>query len=175
LCGTPAAFQFGPENSGSADRAAAPVFGKSGRRVAENATHGTDHGTAAPVFVIGGSIRGGPAGTTPGLTDLEDADLKTHIDFRRVHAAAPDDRLGLPSRGAGRILRAAAALPRPSGGIVGTFTALRVAFLSSCVRRSEHTKATWSEASDVHLARVGPSTPTRLTGLPLAVWRLDRL
>ena len=60
-------------------------------RVAENATHGTDYGTAAPVFIIGGAIRRGLVGTTPSLTDLEDGDLKTHIDFRRDYAAALDD------------------------------------------------------------------------------------
>jgi uncharacterized protein (DUF1501 family) len=60
-------------------------------RVAENATHGTDNGTAAPVFIIGEAIRRGLVGTTPSLTDLEDGDLKTHIDFRRDYAAALDD------------------------------------------------------------------------------------
>jgi uncharacterized protein (DUF1501 family) len=92
------AFQPDLEGSGSAARAAVLVFSEFGRRVAENATHGTDHGTAAPVFIIGGAIRRGLVGTTPSLTDLEDGDLKTHIDFRRDYAAALDDWLGLPSR-----------------------------------------------------------------------------
>ncbi len=39
-------------------------------------------------FIIGGAIRHGLVGTTPSLTDLEDDDLNTHIDFRRDHAAA---------------------------------------------------------------------------------------
>ncbi len=64
-----------------AARAAVLVFSEFGRRVAENATHGTDHGTAAPVFIIGGAIRRGLVGTTPSLIDLEDGDLKAHIDF----------------------------------------------------------------------------------------------
>jgi uncharacterized protein (DUF1501 family) len=92
------AFQSDLECSGLADRAAVLVFSEFGRRVAENATHGTDHGTAAPVFVIGGAIRSGLIGTTPSLTDLEDGDLKTHIDFRRVYAAALEHWLGLPSQ-----------------------------------------------------------------------------
>jgi uncharacterized protein (DUF1501 family) len=98
LSGVLGAFQSGLEGSGLADRAAVLVFSEFGRRVAENATHGTDHGTAAPVFIIGGAIRGGVVGTTPSLTDLEDGDLKAPIDFRRVDAAALDDWLGLPSR-----------------------------------------------------------------------------
>jgi hypothetical protein len=74
------------------------AFRESVRRVAENATNGTDHGTAAAVFMIGGAIRRDLVGTPPSLTDLEDGDLKTHIDFRRDYAAALDDWLGLPSR-----------------------------------------------------------------------------
>jgi uncharacterized protein (DUF1501 family) len=84
------AFQPDLEGSGLAARAAVLVFSEFGRRVAENATHGTDHGTAA-VFIIGGVIRRGLVGTTPSLTALEDGDLKTHIDFRRGYAAALDD------------------------------------------------------------------------------------
>jgi uncharacterized protein (DUF1501 family) len=98
LSGALGAFQSDLENSGLADRAAVLVFSEFGRRVCENATHGTDHGTAAPVFLIGGAIRGGLFGTTPSLTDLDDGDLKTHVDFRRVYAAAIEHWLGLPSR-----------------------------------------------------------------------------
>jgi uncharacterized protein (DUF1501 family) len=94
----PGAFQPDVEGSGLAARAAVLVFSEFGRRVAENATHGTDHGTAAAVFIIGGTIRRGLVGTTPSLTDLEDGDLKTHIDTLRDYAAVLDDLLGLPSR-----------------------------------------------------------------------------
>jgi uncharacterized protein (DUF1501 family) len=97
LSGALGAFQSDLECSGLADRAAVLAFSEFGRRVAENATHGTDHGTSAPVFVIGGAIRGGLVGTTPSLTDLEDGDLKTHVDFRRIYAAALEHWLGLPS------------------------------------------------------------------------------
>jgi uncharacterized protein (DUF1501 family) len=91
-------FESDLESSALADRAAVLVFSEFGGRVAEHATHAMNHGTAAPVFIIGGAIRRGPVGTTPSLIDLEDGDLKTHIEFRRVHAAALDDWLGLPSR-----------------------------------------------------------------------------
>jgi uncharacterized protein (DUF1501 family) len=98
LSGALGAFQSDLEGSGLADRAVVLVFSEFGRRVAENASHGTDHGTAAPVFLIGGAIRGGLAGTTSSLTDLEDGDLKMHVDFRRVYAAILEHWLGLPSR-----------------------------------------------------------------------------
>src|SRR5262249_11832713 len=71
------AFQPELEGSGLVDRAAVLVFSEFGRDIAENATHRTDDGTAAPVFIIGGAIRGGRVGTTPSLTDLEDGDLKS--------------------------------------------------------------------------------------------------
>jgi len=98
LSGALGAFQSDLEGSGLADRAAVLVFSEFGRRVAENAAHGTDHGTAAPVFLIGGAIRGGLVGTTPSLTDLEEGDLKTQFDFRRVYAAVLEHWLGLPSQ-----------------------------------------------------------------------------
>ena len=46
-----------------------------GRRVAENSSQGTDHGTAGPVFLAGAGIRGGLVGDTPSLLDLEGGDV----------------------------------------------------------------------------------------------------
>jgi uncharacterized protein (DUF1501 family) len=80
------------------ERVAVLVFSEFGRRVQENASHGTDHGTAAPVFVAGGQVRGGLIGATPSLLDLVDGDLKPSIDFRRVYATLLEDWLGLSSR-----------------------------------------------------------------------------
>lgn len=53
-----------------------------GRRLAENASGGTDHGTAAPQFVMGGGIAGGWHGDQPSLADLEDRDTVPTVDFR---------------------------------------------------------------------------------------------
>jgi uncharacterized protein (DUF1501 family) len=64
------------------------VHSEFGRRVAENASLGTDHGAAAPVFVLGGSVRGGVYGTAPDLSDLDDGDVRVTCDFRRVYADA---------------------------------------------------------------------------------------
>ncbi|MCU1648402.1 MAG: hypothetical protein JWN03_8677 [Nocardia sp.] len=61
------------------------AYSEFGRRVAANASQGTDHGTAGPVFVAGAPIRGGFYGDEPSLTDLDNGDLKTTVDFRDVY------------------------------------------------------------------------------------------
>jgi uncharacterized protein (DUF1501 family) len=58
-----------------------------GRRVAENGSGGTDHGTAAPMFLWGGRVRGGLIGIQPLMTDLDQGDLKATADFRDVYRA----------------------------------------------------------------------------------------
>src|SRR5262249_19224917 len=58
-----------------ADRVAVLCFSEFGRRVQENDSAGTDHGTAGPVFLGGPGVKGGLVGKTPSLTDLEDGDL----------------------------------------------------------------------------------------------------
>jgi uncharacterized protein (DUF1501 family) len=61
------------------------VFSEFGRRVKDNG-NGTDHGTAAPLFIIGGNTKGKIIGNNPNLTDLDNGDLKYEIDFRSVYA-----------------------------------------------------------------------------------------
>lgn len=61
------------------------VFSEFGRRVKENASAGTDHGTAAPMFIIGDRVKGGFYGQFPSLTDLDDGNLKMTTDFRSVY------------------------------------------------------------------------------------------
>jgi uncharacterized protein (DUF1501 family) len=60
------------------------VYSEFGRRVRANASDGTDHGTAGPVFVLGAPAVGGFYGEQPSLTDLDDGDLKATMDFRDV-------------------------------------------------------------------------------------------
>ena len=55
-------------------------------RVVENGSLGTDHGAAAPVFVLGGGVRAGLHGRAPSLTDLDDGDVRSAVDFRTVYA-----------------------------------------------------------------------------------------
>ncbi len=61
------------------------VYSEFGRRVVANASHGTDHGTAGPVFVAGAPVKGGFYGEEPSLTDLDHGDLKFTTDFRDVY------------------------------------------------------------------------------------------
>lgn len=68
------------------------VFSEFGRRVKDNG-NGTDHGTAAPMFVIGGSNKGNVIGQNPNLSDLQQGDLKHQIDFRSVYATLLRDKL----------------------------------------------------------------------------------
>ena len=62
------------------------VFSEFGRRVKDNG-NGTDHGTAAPMFIIGGSNKGKIIGNNPNLEDLDNGDLKYEVDFRSVYAS----------------------------------------------------------------------------------------
>lgn len=73
------------------------TFTEFGRRVQENGSRGTDHGTAEPQFLIGGKVSPGLYGTYPSLTDLNQGDLKFNIDFRQVYATVLDDWLGIDS------------------------------------------------------------------------------
>lgn len=62
------------------------TYSEFGRRAKQNASGGTDHGTSAPQFVMGGGVRGGLHGAYPSLSDLQDGDLKHTVDFRNVFA-----------------------------------------------------------------------------------------
>lgn len=72
---------------GHQDRVASLVFSEFGRRVQENSSRGTDHGAAAPLFVVGSKVKAGLTGQHPRLDDLDDGDLKFHTDFRAVYAS----------------------------------------------------------------------------------------
>jgi len=83
-----------------AERVLVLCFSEFGRRVRENGSQGTDHGTAGPVFLAGPSVRAGLVGATPKLLDLQDGDLKMSVDFRRVYATMLDKWLALPAKAA---------------------------------------------------------------------------
>jgi uncharacterized protein (DUF1501 family) len=91
------AFHADLASAGQVDRVAVLSFSEFGRRVAENASAGTDHGAAAPVFVVGPVAKAGLVGEHPSLENLDDGDLNHHTDFRRVYAALLDSWLGLPA------------------------------------------------------------------------------
>ena len=79
---------------GRGDDVAVMIFTEFGRRVEENGSLGTDHGTATPMFIVGKGVKGGLYGRHPSLTDLDDGNLKMTTDFRRVYATMIDEWLG---------------------------------------------------------------------------------
>ncbi len=80
------------------DRVLAMTFSEFGRRVVENASNGTDHGAAAPMLVMGSSIRQGIVSPHPSLSDLDQGDLKYVVDFRSVYASILQNWLETPSK-----------------------------------------------------------------------------
>jgi uncharacterized protein (DUF1501 family) len=95
LDGALAAFQAELAAAGRADDVVTLVFSEFGRRVAENASQGTDHGAAGPVFLVGPRTRGGFVGEVPDLAQLVDGDLPHRVDFRSIYTALERDWLGL--------------------------------------------------------------------------------
>ena len=79
------------------DRVVVLVFSEFGRRVHENGSIGTDHGTAGPVFLAGTPVKGGLIGETTNLADLQDGDIKIQYDFRQVYASLLDNWLEIDS------------------------------------------------------------------------------
>jgi len=80
------------------DRVVLMTFSEFGRTLVENGRRGTGHGEAAPMFLVGGALRGGLVGPHPNLTDLRKGSPKFHTDFRRVYATMLDGWLGLDSQ-----------------------------------------------------------------------------
>jgi len=74
------------------------AYSEFGRRVAANGSNGTDHGTAAPMFVAGAGVKGGFYGDEPSLTDLDAGDLKFTTDFRSVYATLLQDVIGIDAK-----------------------------------------------------------------------------
>jgi uncharacterized protein (DUF1501 family) len=85
------------DRSGDGGRVTLLIFSEFGRRLRENASAGTDHGTAGPVFLIGHPVRGGLHGPYPDLSHLKDDDPEHAIDFRRVYATVLERHLKLPA------------------------------------------------------------------------------
>jgi len=82
-------------NLGLLERRRTEMAGHFGRRVGDNASAGTDHGSSEPVFVVGPRARGGLHGTAPDLKDLSDGNLKPNIHLGSVYASVIADGLGV--------------------------------------------------------------------------------
>jgi len=92
-----AAFQRDLDSRGLADRVCLMTFSEFGRRVKENGSRGTDHGAAAPMFMVGRPVMPGIHGGPPDLANLVQGDVPHHLDFRRVYATLLDNWLGIDS------------------------------------------------------------------------------
>ena len=83
-------------DGGMQDNVAVMTFSEFGRRVGQNGSFGTDHGTAAPLFLVGKGIKGGLMGSAPDLNDLDGAgNMKHEIDFRTVYATILQNWFGM--------------------------------------------------------------------------------
>jgi uncharacterized protein (DUF1501 family) len=83
-----AAFQDDLQKLGVSNRVVGMTISEFGRRVAENGSQGTDHGTSAPLFLFGDRVRGGVLGPNPNFTRLDPVgDLVHTYDFRQVYAS----------------------------------------------------------------------------------------
>jgi len=87
LDGSLAAFMDDLRGTEAGDKTVVMVFSEFGRRVADNGSLGTDHGTAGPMFVLGSKVKGGLYGKHPSLEALDDGNLVHTTDFRSVYAS----------------------------------------------------------------------------------------
>ena len=80
--------------NGQLDDTLVMTFSEFGRRVKQNASNGTDHGTANNLFLIGGTPRTRPVfNEAPDLANLDNGDLKFQVDFRQIYATLLDNWL----------------------------------------------------------------------------------
>jgi uncharacterized protein (DUF1501 family) len=97
LANAVSAFCQDLQSKGVLDQVMIITFSEFGRRVAENASKGTDHGTAAPMFISGGAIKPGIYGRPPSLEQLDVGDLIYNVDFRSVYATILNRWLKAPA------------------------------------------------------------------------------
>ncbi len=83
--------------SGHWDSTLVMTYSEFGRRAAENGSRGTDHGTAAPVILMGGGVRGGFSGQQLEFPKNNDEDLAFHLDYRRIYRTVAEQWLNAPA------------------------------------------------------------------------------
>ncbi len=83
---------------GSDKRVLTMTFSEFGRRIEENASRGTDHGEASPLFLVGGGVKGGVYGTYPDLSKTSIGNVGFTTDFRNVYATVLERWLSRPSQ-----------------------------------------------------------------------------
>ena len=98
LSGAITAFYKDMSARGHKDRLLLMTFSEFGRRAKENGSKGTDHGSGAPMFLVGGKVKPGAVGKHPSLEKLVDGNLEFGTDFRQVYAAILEKWLGVSSK-----------------------------------------------------------------------------
>ena len=98
LAGAVSAFRSNLISAGLWDHVLVMTYSEFGRRVAENSSQGTDHGTASPVFFWGCRVKGGFYGSQPSLADLEQGDLKFSLDFRVLYRTVAQEFWGISEK-----------------------------------------------------------------------------
>ncbi len=98
LSSTLVAFRADLKAQGREDDVLVIGFSEFGRRLAENASAGTDHGKAGLMFALGKGVKGGLYGQYPDLEKLDDGDPRFTTDFRQVYTTALDNWLNIPSK-----------------------------------------------------------------------------
>ena len=91
------AFMQDLQGHGLGDKVLVMTWSEFGRRVKENGSAGTDHGTAAPMFLLGSAVKGGLYGEQPSLNTLDSGNLKFTTDFRSVYASVLQGYLNAPA------------------------------------------------------------------------------
>lgn len=116
------AFYTELKAQGNDQRVLSMSFSEFGRRVSQNQSGGTDHGTAAPMFLFGPMVNRGVLSDHPSLRDLDEGDLKYKVDFRSVYAGVLEQWLKADSKDIleGRyeqapVLKAAGVTKKPQG------------------------------------------------------------
>ena len=80
------------------------IWSEFGRRVADNASAGTDHGWANNIYLFGKRVKGGTYGADPNLSDLEAGNLKWKIDYRSVYQTVIENWFGNSNSDAQQVL-----------------------------------------------------------------------
>lgn len=94
ISGSISAFMADLKAQGNDSRVAGMTFSEFGRRAASNASGGTDHGFAAPMFVFGSGVRTQRIGNNPNLASLDNGNIPMQFDFRQIYASILQDWFG---------------------------------------------------------------------------------
>jgi uncharacterized protein (DUF1501 family) len=93
------AFYQDLKQKGLLDRVVVLIYSEFGRRIKENASGGTDHGSAGPVFVFGGKVNGGLYGDYPNFNKIDDVgDFQHAVDFRSIYASILEKWMKIPAK-----------------------------------------------------------------------------